>query len=195
MSQNISVIEVGAYSHIFALLLGFLDIKTLVVTDLDYAKINSNKRAIKCEYAEATTTSNASIRFFTKKEDLKELLTLSQGSMLYKYNEGDSKWQENSEGKLRLIFQKEENGYQPRSFEDAFLNENIEFILAYKDDFLGLKNRSRIEALDKQYDKIADECIDSKTAFALDILLHGGSNNEKWKIPSYIKEGLEWLAK
>ena len=64
LSQNISVVEVGAYSHIFAILLGFLGIKTLIVTDLDYAT-NLNGRVIKCEYSEATTTSNASIKFYT----------------------------------------------------------------------------------------------------------------------------------
>jgi putative ATP-dependent endonuclease of OLD family len=43
LSQNMSVIEVGAYSHIFATFLGFLGIKTLIITDLDCAKSGSNE--------------------------------------------------------------------------------------------------------------------------------------------------------
>lgn len=193
LSQNISVVEVGAYSHVFAVLLGFLGIKTLIVTDLDYAKINSNGRAVECEYSEATTTSNASIKFFTGKKNLSDIVALSKKPITLKYNEKTLKWEMFNEGNLRLVFQKEANGYQARSFEDAFLCDNHQFILDNKDNFSGLKNRSKLRSLGNDYFKMAHECINSKTAFALDILLYGGSKNEKWSIPLYIKEGLEWL--
>lgn len=193
LSQNISVVEVGAYSHVFAVLLGFLGIKALIVTDLDYAKINSNGRAVECEYSEATTTSNASIKFFTGKKNLSDIVALSKKPITLKYNEKTLKWEMFNEGNLRLVFQKEANGYQARSFEDAFLCDNLQFILDNKDNFSGLKNRSKLRSLGNDYFKMAHECINSKTAFALDILLYGGSKNEKWSIPLYIKEGLEWL--
>ena len=193
LSQNISVVEVGAYSHIFAVLLGFLGIKTLIVTDLDYAKINSKGRAAECEYSEATTTSNASIKFFTGKTDLSDIVALSQKPITLKYNEEILKWEMSNEGNLRLVFQKETNGYQARSFEDAFLCDNLQFIIDNKENFSGLKNRNKLENLGSDYFNMAHDCINSKTAFALDILLYGGSKNEKWNIPLYIKEGLEWL--
>lgn len=193
LSQNISVVEVGAYSHIFAVLLGFLGIKTLIVTDLDYAKINSKGRAAECEYSEATTTSNASIKFFTGKTDLSDIVALSKKPITLKYNEEILKWEMSNEGNLRLVFQKETNGYQARSFEDAFLCDNLQFIIDNKDNFAGLKNRDKLENLGNDYFNMAHDCINSKTAFALDILLYGGSKNEKWNIPLYIKEGLEWL--
>ncbi|MDE5820108.1 MAG: ATP-dependent endonuclease [Lachnospiraceae bacterium] len=193
LSQNISVVEVGAYSHIFAILLGFLGIKTLIVTDLDYAKINSKGRAAECAYPEATTTSNASIKFFTSKKDLADIVALSKKPITLKYNEETLEWEMSNEGNLRLVFQKESNGYQGRSFEDAFLCDNLQFVIDNKDNFAGLKNRNKLESLGNDYFNIAHECINSKTAFALDILLYGGSKNEKWNIPLYIKEGLEWL--
>lgn len=193
LSQNISVVEVGAYSHIFAVLLGFLEIKTLIVTDLDYAKINSKGRVAECEYSEATTTSNASIKFFTGKTDLSDIVALSKKPITLKYNEEILKWEMSNEGNLRLVFQKETNGYQARSFEDAFLCDNLQFIIDNKDNFAGLKNRNKLENLGNDYFNMAHDCINSKTAFALDILLYGGSKNEKWNIPLYIKEGLEWL--
>ena len=93
----------------------------------------------------------------------------------------------------QLIFQKETNGYQARSFEDAFLCDNLQFIIENKDNFAGLKNRNKLESLGNDYFNMAHDCINSKTAFALDILLYGGSKNEKWNIPLYIKEGLDWL--
>jgi len=193
LSQNISVVEVGAYSHVFAVLLGFLGIKTLIVTDLDYAKINANGRAVECEYSEATTTSNASIKFFTGKKNLSDIVALSKKPITLNYNEETLKWEMSNEGNLRLVFQKEANGYQARSFEDAFLCDNLQFILDNKDNFAGLKNRSKLGSLGNDYFNMAHECINSKTAFALDILLYGGSKNEQWNIPLYIKEGLEWL--
>lgn len=98
-----------------------------------------------------------------------------------------------NEGNLRLAFQKETNGYQARSFEDAFICDNLQFIIDNKDNFAGLKNRDKLKSLGNDYYHMAHECINSKTAFALDILLYGGSKNEKWNIPLYIKEGLEWL--
>lgn len=193
LSQNISVVEVGAYSHVFAILLGFLGIKTLIITDLDYAKINSNGRAVACEYLDADTTSNASIKFFTGKKDLSDIVELSKKPITLKYNEETLKWEMSDEGNLCLIFQKETNRYHARSFEDAFLCDNLQFIIDNKDNFASLKNRKKLESLGNDYFNIAQECIDSKTAFALDILLYGGSKNEKWNIPLYIKEGLEWL--
>lgn len=193
LSQNISVVEVGAYSHIFAILLGFLGIKTLIVTDLDYAKINSNNRVTECEYSKAITTSNASIKFYTGKEKLSDIVTLSEKPIILRYNEKTLAWEMSDEGNLRLVFQKETNGYHARSFEDAFLCDNLSFIIENKDNFIALKNRDKLKNSNNDYFDIAHNCINSKTAFALDILLYGGENNEKWNVPLYIKEGLEWL--
>lgn len=193
LSQNISVVEVGAYSHIFATLLDFLGIKTLIVTDLDYGKIGSDGRISKCRQKDATTTTNASIKYFTGKKDLSDIIELSQKPITLEYNEETLRWEPNEKGLLRLVFQKENNKYLARSFEDAFLCDNLQFIIDNKDNFVGLKNRNKLETMESDYYDMADKCIDSKTAFALDILLYGGSKNEKWVIPQYIKEGLEWL--
>ncbi len=111
------------------------------------------------------------------------------------YDDTASKWNFDSEGQLRLLFQKEENGYQARSFEDAFLCNNLQFIIDNNDNFGSLKNRTTLTNAGNDFYRIADECIESKTAFALDVLLYGGENNKNWSTPLYIKEGLEWLAK
>lgn len=45
--------------------------------------------------------------------------------------------------------------------------------------------------------ELAKECIKSKPAFPLDVLLCSEANNitdfSNWEIPPYIREGLEWL--
>ncbi len=87
LSQNISVVEVGAYSHIFATFLGFLGIKTLIVTDLDCAKPSANGKLKKCKYTDGTSTSNASIKFFTQKNNLDDVITLNAAPITLKYDD------------------------------------------------------------------------------------------------------------
>lgn len=194
LSQNISVIEVGAYSHVFAVFLGFLGIKTLIITDLDCAKIGEKGKLCKCRFTEGTTSTNASIRFFTQCDKLDAIVGLSAKPITFSYKDDTAKWDAASDGLLRLVFQKEESGYLARSFEDAFINNNLQFIIDNEDNFTSLKNKNVLKDATPDYYDIADRCIESKTSFALDILLYGGTNNEGWTIPLYIREGLEWLA-
>lgn len=194
LSQNISIIEVGAYSHIFSTFLGFLGIKTLIITDLDCAKIGLKGRPCKCKFSEGAITTNESIKSFTQHNALNELIDLSTKPITFNYDDGSGKWTPSENGQLRILFQKKENGYQARSFEDAFICANLNFILKNKDKFTSLKCEDVLESVPPDFYEIADKCIDSKTSFALDILLYGGENNEEWAIPAYIKEGLEWLA-
>lgn len=194
LSQNISVIEVGAYSHIFATFLGFLGIKTLIITDLDCAKLGESGKPKKCRFSEGTTTTNASIKHFTQCSNLTDILSLSASPITLSYDNNTTSWSLDEKGQLRLLFQKEENGYQARSFEDAFICNNMQFIIKYKNDFTSLKNIGELDNSPPDFYDIADRCISSKTSFALDVLLYGGEDNEKWMTPSYIKEGLEWLA-
>ena len=72
LSQNISVIEVGAHSHIFIPLFEFLGIKVLIITDIDAANKNDNGRYAKSHPQEAKYTSNASIKDFFKDACLDE---------------------------------------------------------------------------------------------------------------------------
>lgn len=194
LSQNISVIEVGAYSHIFATFLGFLGIKTLIITDLDCAKLGENGRLIKCRYIEGTTTTNVSIKHFTQLSNLQDIVPLCTSPITLTYDNNAGSWNLEENGKLRLLFQKEENGYQARSFEDAFICNNLQFIIDHKNIFTSLKNLGKLDDSPPDFYEIGEMCIGSKTSFALDVLLYGGEDNEKWTTPLYIREGLEWLA-
>lgn len=192
LSQNISVIEVGAYAQVFSIFLGFLGIKTLIITDLDCAK-KENAHLKKCRYSESETTTNASIKYFVKKDKPQELAQLGAEQLTFKFD--DPSWVPDQSGFLRVAFQKEEKGYQARSFEDAFLSINLPYVVDNKESFSGLKNREKVTATSNDYYDLAENCIDSKTSFALDVLLYSGDDNDKWDTPLYIKEGLEWLAK
>lgn len=194
LSQNISVIEVGAYSYNFATFLGFIGIKTLIITDLDCAKKGGKNHLIKCRFTEGTSTTNASIKSFTGLATLSDIIALAKTPVVFEFDSKSNTWGLSKDGNLRLLFQKKENGYQARSFEDAFLCVNKDFVTANKENFSGLKCVDSLDDNTLDYYDIADRCIDSKTTFALDLLLFDGENDLSWDTPLYIEEGLSWLA-
>ena len=87
--------------------------------------------------------------------------------------------------------------YQSRSFEDAFICSNLDYIKTNKENFKqGLKNRSKFNDAPLDYYNIADKCIAKKSSFAIEVLYYDGvTDGKKWETPEYIKEGLEWLQK
>ena len=189
LSQNISIVEVGAYSQIFDKFIDFLGIKTLIITDLDAVDGNGKK----CRVNDGIDYSNTALsHYFTDKSlnDLKNYVLSDK--VLNKVN---GTWRVNPEGKLCVVYQTTENGYNARSFEDAFINLNIDFINANKNVFRGLKKKHLFEDGNKDAYDLADECIFKKTYFAMDIIFHTDRNFSNWQIPAYIKEGLLWLKK
>jgi len=187
LSQNISIIDVGANSKVFDPFLKFLDIKTLIITDLDSVKevektkADGSKYKVNeaCPVIEGEKTSNASINHFLKDRfsDFNTLKTLSQSERMVNNN-------------ILIAYQTEENDYPARSFEDAFISINLEFLQQNKESFDSLQHKSELVG-DKFYD-IANKCIKSKPDFAMDILLND-TEDLTWKVPRYIIDGLEWL--
>lgn len=74
LSQNISIVEVGAYSHVFEKFINFIGMRSLIITDIDSAKKiyetdNNGKKREKTEKCkvtdeEAITTTNPSLKYF-----------------------------------------------------------------------------------------------------------------------------------
>lgn len=196
LSQNISIVEVGAYSHIFEKFIDFIGIKYLLITDIDTFKLiktgKKNKDGDDIMKRESCSpkdpdvkgTSNESLKHFIKSE-INEIIKSSENIMIKKDN-------------LCVSFQHEENSYHARSFEDAFIHINEPFIKAKKEHFKGLKNKVDFdlqgEAKKEAY-ALAQNCILKKTHFALDIIYHSDKNFNNWEIPAYIKLGLVWLQK
>ena len=107
---------------------------------------------------------------------------------------GEDGWEKDENGHVMIQYQEKEDSidYYPRSFEDAFICINTDFI---KDnEFSSLKHKEIIEEPNDYY-KIANECVDSKPSFAIEILLNSKEDFSNWNIPKYIKEGLKWLKK
>jgi predicted ATP-dependent endonuclease of OLD family len=188
LSQKISISEVGAYAHIFEKFIEFLNIKTLIITDID--SVNETQNA--CKVLDGADTSNASIKFFLKNKNFDTIKDLDFSKKVLNKNNGN--WKVDKNGKLCLVFQTEENSYHARSFEDAFISINYDFIKTNKEHFNSLKNKSDLNDNPDYYD-IASNCIKKKSMFASEILYYSDDNYSEWQIPNYIKEGLLWLAK
>ena len=175
LSQNVSIIEVGgAYAHKFKGLLKFLNIQSLIITDLD--SIGDDGKM--CEIDVGTKTSNQAIKDYLGDKTLTELIGLSAENKVV-------------DGLFRIAYQipDVEAGYNARTFEDAWIEINKEFINSEKTSWSVFPGR--IDTSISSYE-LAKK-IDKKTEFALDIIFSTDDENQ-WKTPKYIKEGLKWMA-
>ncbi|MBA3998784.1 MAG: ATP-dependent endonuclease [Candidatus Accumulibacter sp.] len=156
LSQNISVIEVGAYSQIFEIFLDFIGVKTLIITDLDAAievnrlddsgqpRINQEGHPIKDLHAHAvenaTHTTNYALQFFFGKGgELAYFRGLTIDQKTVRKNEASNSWEADPAGLVMCVYQVSEadakgNEYHARSFEDAFFHVNRSFMQSASND-------------------------------------------------------------
>jgi hypothetical protein len=213
LSQNVSIVEVGAHSHIFERFIDFVGVKSLILTDLDcyytvpilgddgkpaiYDNGNPKLEECKCPANHSLvqfTKNNALIFFHNKNKEIDyfKKLTISQ-KIVGKNKKGQ--WISNSKGKILISFQTEEKGYHARSFEDAFFHINYDFICKEENIFEGLTD-SWLQKFkkDKEAFNLAEYGVKKKPTLAIDILLNDYTYKE-WSMPEYIKQGLLWLRK
>lgn len=182
-SQYLTIMEVGgAHAHRFFRLLDFLNLRTLVITDIDATKgtetEKKNKdgkpiiRQKKCPVSKGERSSNSCINAWFKDPKGADP---SCGDLLAK------KSTEKTKGNLRLAFQIPHVGKDAcgRSFEDAFL-------LANPDKF-GITGKDPNEREARSWALAAEI---NKTDFALEYAIE----KTDWITPRYIEEGLRWLA-
>lgn len=198
-SQNISIIEVGANSKVFKHFLEFLEIKTLIITDIDTTKLvvkpatasEKEKSSFKaCEVSESENTSNYSIGKFLNKPDLKSPEFKDWFEKLKSNSLQDDNYF------LKIAYQIKEENYHGRSFEDAFLSINLKNIVDFKVDILGIKKKDKLIDSRSDFYKLIGEILkdDGKSDFASSLLYLALTDKVEWKTPLYIKNGLEWIA-
>lgn len=213
LSQNISLVEVGAHSQVFEKFIDFIGIKTLIITDLDSAEVINEGGTTKrkaCQVADinATVSTNASLKFFFGTDLLNNLTskTLEQKRIKKgKLKNGTKKWSVDNQGYVQIAFQTEEENsgretYHARSFEDAFAHMNKAFLKDVDNTFDSLTEKHLKKFRDEETDvyTFSNDAIGSKPSFAIEILLNSNEDEEgnqfsNWDIPAYIKDGLTWL--
>lgn len=169
--QYISTVEVdGANAKIFAPLLDFLELRTLVVTDLDVVKKGDNNRYVKCPYSQGERSLNTTLRdWFNVKEG--EALTLDALR--------SKTVSEKIQGYRRVAYQihEGESKFCARTYEDAFILANPGLFQLKEGENWG----------DLSFDIAAD-------MGKVETALKYGLSEIPWKVPAYIYEGLVWLA-
>lgn len=195
-SQNISILEVGANSRAFKYFLEFLEIKTLIITDIDTTKKTitpQKKDSLKTTISYpahkvegATHSSNYSLKYYLKAPDIKQEVEFEDWFSKLKADElhDDSSF-------IKLSYQIEEDGYHARSLEDAFINVNIDDLEKHKSKLENIEFKSNPDIYTLTKDVLEEF---DKSNFASSILYLALAEEVNWKIPLYIKKGLQWIA-
>lgn len=172
-SQYVSVLEVGgAYSHKFFPLLDFLQLPSLVITDIDTITSTTGKS---CRFSLGDDTSNACIRHW---------FDVATGDHAVPADLAAKAEAEKVRGDRRIAYQipESEGAACARSFEDAFILTNLPLFL----------NGATAPADPEEFAwKKAGGLRKLKTDFALEFALE---RRMEWTVPKYIGEGLRWLA-
>jgi len=165
-SQYITTVEVGgAYAHLFFELLNFLELPTLIITDID--SVDQNGRA--CPVHLGSTTSNMCIKDWFRDEDC------SLSNLLRKDSEAKTKTLR------RIAYQQPEleGGPCGRTLEDAFMLANPKWF-----EIAGLASKDQASCAWQKCTNL------KKSEFALRYAI----DKTGWTAPRYILDGLSWLA-
>lgn len=196
-TEYVTILEVGgAYTHKFKEILEFIKIKTLIITDLDSVDTSSEACAVELDSGQ-TTSNQTLIQWLPGKTDISELVACDEEGKLFG-------------GYIRVAYQIPEPAftYNPRSFEEAFVNCNKDLICSTAQvvDEAGSRD-VKIKNQFSLYSNKSDETMSAslpyvlgpkdskgKTNFAFDVMTFAEGELGKWSVPFYIKEGLEWLS-
>ncbi|OGB31863.1 MAG: ATP-dependent endonuclease [Burkholderiales bacterium RIFCSPLOWO2_12_FULL_61_40] len=220
-SACLTILEVGgAFGHRFRLLVEFLGIVALVITDLDSVKAvmaaeensddgiefeiptadadqpptkKSGKACLPSE-PDALTSNQTLIQWLPKKQTIAELNAASANEKMYSPDDGQS-------CKVRVAYQVltdvtwsgTTTNLCGRTLEESFGLENAEWCQTLAQHHLGLRFRNAPStpiALAENLHKRVSGSSFDKTKFALGVL---SASPEEWLMPLYIKEGLQWL--
>jgi putative ATP-dependent endonuclease of the OLD family len=167
-SQYLTIMEVGgAYAHLFFELLRFLELRSLIITDLDAVEKPGGKA---CAVHLGQYSSNACLKAWFSKDAPFSLAGLLAKSGAEKVLDGS-----------RIAYQcpEEKGGPCGRTFEDSFVLANQKFFGLIEKDSKALELEARSKA---------DEW--KKSEFALKHAI----TDTGWVAPAYIVEGVRWLA-
>lgn len=167
-SQYVTTMEVGgAYAHLFFGLLRFLELPSLIITDLDSVEAPGGSS---CEVHKGTYSSNACLKAWFSSDDPFTLNGLLAKSEDEKIKDG-----------RRIAYQcaEEQGGPCGRTFEDAFI----------------LANQALFELNEKTREELETEARNKAGKFKKsEFALRYAIEEKVWTTPRYILDGVHWLA-
>lgn len=198
-SEYIAYIEVGnAYMQKFKELLEFLELKALIITDIDSVEkvIKKNKNGVDITTYPTCPITNSN-NLVTSNSTLKKWIPNEENIIqLVQKNESDK-----ISGIIRVAYQTNIETFPSikcgRSFEEAFIIENSDYLFTNQSKITAISNKLSNYSNDQEVYNDSFELLDfidrnnRKTSFAFDLLM---VEQDSWVVPTYIKEGLLWLA-
>ena len=191
--QYIAYIQVGgAYAYNYRKLINLLNIKTLIITDLDY-----NKKLINPDEIKKSDITNSTIKNFYQEFNSDD----PNVEKLYKWYE--KKQNILDDGLIYVAYQAAVDGYS-RTLEEAMLGKFFDFDVSMKlrrSEWGKKKKESKLKysvpnnlngEKDSEFSlrNILNSTSGNKTDFMYSVILNGFV--EKME-PNYISEGLKWL--
>lgn len=176
-SKYLSVVEVGgAYAHHFYKFIDFLELKTVIITDIDSVRRDDTGQRVTypaCSVSQGTHSSNTGLNHWFNTENRPLLDSLKAKTD-----------QEKITSFRRIAYQTTEENLEAcgRSFEDAF-------ILANRNLFIDLQGANEQEIEDSAYGLADVIGKGSKANFAIKYSI----SETQWNVPKYIIDGLIWL--
>lgn len=205
-NQFISYIQVGgAYAFRYKYILNFLEVRALLLTDIDYSYNNEDMDIEESRLLESFIAKNPcdTESRITTNTTLKDMLTTHKIHELYELQERaqtDRNIIDEDTENICIKYQGKKEGYA-RTLEDALIftlinNENLisVFTKFSKENWDKIKEEYNLEISSSQKSEttIRDRVhkMENKTDFMYSLL-----NNHKSEefLPAYIKEGLHWL--
>ncbi len=205
MKQSISILPVGTQANKFKKIIKELEIKTLIITDIDFVKKNRNNedsRYIKCTFSESESTSNPTIKD----------MILEEGNVEFQdYKSDINNWERDNifvDENIAITHQKKTTykiegfadiDYYPRTFEDSFFMTNYNLIKGKNELKELYSNGKEIFSVDffsnpdSKYEEILLEVKGKEKYKKVGLGFQFLQSEENWEIPQYIKKGLEWL--
>lgn len=219
--QYVAFVQVGgAYAHWYSEIIEFLNIKTLILSDIDYSKV-----LVKYTDILESKITNGAINHFYMRSMMVEAeeeaavglhqIDSNEQSDIDKIIDGEKvqvslkvqhlyEWQNNKQNiispNIMVNFQGEKDAYA-RTLEEAMISKLLNLALEenverskwkeYKKQYC-LKFSIPRKEKQSQYNirEIVDATSDNKTDFMYSVIMN---DLVKEMLPNYIKEGLEWL--
>lgn len=196
--RYLTLLEVGgSHAHRFRPLIEHLGLTTLIISDIDAADNTGNKPSRPIKQGSGQISRNATLKsWIPGKEAIDELLTMPAPNKIKHYTDENFSVRIAYQCPVKVTLDTAgQVDITANTFEDALAYENID--LFKKIDGNGLMKKFK-EALN-QNKTPADltsamfEALKtgSKAEFALELLYK--EDPEAFKVPTYIREGLEWL--
>lgn len=200
---HISILEVGgAFAHRFRKLIEFLDLTTLVITDLDAVDATRGEPDDDSQAAQGTACLTTTEGAVTSNQTLKqwlpalttivELLDAPASAKTSSASDGSEMVRVAYQTRQRAAWAGVEASLAGRTFEESFALENLEWTQDQGRQALGLRilRGSDLRLEDMHHALFKRVKAFDKTRFALGLI---AEPDKAWSSPAYIVEGLNWL--